>query len=1714
MAKNVAAPKNTGGGGYVFETKVVARIFACMLARRSLLDTRLGVPVRVDFQTRPGGWFLDDALVTSRSTTFTHRFALSVKSNAQFTAASAPSDFVESIWEQWLHIGSSVFSQANDYLVLLTAPPSDAARQSLEGLSRKLLPADPQIFPAYMDTPKWANENERRLFSSFHCPLSLNVSPPPSREDTARLLKQLRFVHCDFESAVSDSLNHSLWLCALCVRSGSKTDSEKLWDRLCKIADNHRQVAGAITLEDLIDQLRNDFELADSPDYTGDWVKLDGVSAQNAASVPNKIGGIVDLPRSHALDVVEEAISNGEIIAILGTSGAGKSVLARKIFEKRMQSLEQTVWVDARSLECSDLSVFEATLKLSYPLRELLAKALSAAPILIVDGLDRIYDDVFFRNAATLLRISRHVAPATRWRILILCQSSEWARVSERLAAAGVQETIETVRLQPIVADDLISVVDSFPALASLLAQPRVAKLLLNLKVLDLVARKVREGMTVAGTQWVSELSVAGWFWDVEVSKGSNHVARGRFVRDLAQRQADQLLSAVSVDEFEASGLAALPSLQADQICQNVANDRLAFSHDLYGDWTRLRILRNNRQELAGFLDSRGDSPLWQRALRLLGAEVLDLPNGVSDWKAVLGSLSESRHTAAKDAFLEGPLYSSNVQEHLEALLPVLLEQDGALLNRLLTRFLAFATGPGRLAEAFKAIPNEKGIDLSLIDRVPNHPVWPQVIKFLHEHRRIILALQAPKISELVVMWLESAPSEARARNEAAELGVELGKCAIADFKDWKRALELEGRRLLYRCMLLSAGKFPDEVGALALEASGRAQHAPVDDAPHPWPDGPRTEVDEAFRSAVLDGRGMQSLFSARPALAREVILATMVRFPARSPIIEFDRRRRDSPVLERMRWLPTIYIHGPFLMCLSLNFNEGLELIVRLVDLATNNGLPDEQSLNVEDDAGGGDRESLTLVMKDGLKQFSGNGNTFLSNMGASNLPRVVTIALMALEQYLYMYIEAGKDISAMLEAILARCSSVAILGVLADVGKREPTLFLGPLRPLLSNATIFLWDLNKGTRGRTHLLMVGPNRLPKIATDMAVAFNGLAHRKTDLRIHFAEMVETQPAPAEYLTRVREQWIQVSDKDPLVAAIRAQLIGFLDPEWRVKGIERATQDALGSSTSERAQLSEYDGVMNRAAFLTITLRCRRILDSSDMLDQAQLEDWWQCCKSLVKDGRPSNSTFQDALGDEWDNAVSGCIAVLLRHPDWSTEDVSRKGWMTRTLLALWHDQPQRTIDVDESLSPLSWECFMAESAARLWIEDIDNHKLREWVAQMVFTLRKFDMRQTLFQACAMFRTSIGDDFYRLRRLAMDAAFLKVRCQLLSQYPEHFGVDKTQLALLWQKIEIWVTDEIEAFVQGALPAELVPWQEYDGADLFPVIEAKRIEWGHPALDLDVVRSAHTWLPLPNHAQNEVERVSIVQFWKDSASFIAKRAAARHEYYEMEDDTWVLESLGAVLLQCEPEDEPHLLWRPVFELPSAWHAFPESLMSALHRSALLADEAPKYYVTTVRSVGLHALRSNGETPTWRPREAVWDALLGLNYGCLTAWQAKHESIVRSLLDVFRLWMQEVPLSGERLAVFASWLANPAATPLRLEALRWFDEMIQRDALAGVSDASVAHDKLAALLNEAWNQQEQKIRADKEMFAGFRRTLDWLVAQQNARALALSARLGLV
>lgn len=822
MVAGVAPAKNTAGGGFVFENDVCAWLLACVLTGERVFGPNLGEPVRLDFQTLPDGWLLDDVLVTTAAAP-TRRLALSIKSNAQFGAATAPRDFVETVWAQWLGIGSPVFDAATDFMGIITGSVSAAAQTSIRGLLVKIRDADPNLFPARIATPLWASEEERELFASFACPATMTATPPPTPADSVRVLQHLHIRQHDFGEANSASLENALQLCRRALRDADPVEAERLWNVLRSRAAELRPTTGHITRAALAEELRGAFVLADFPNHSVDWRRLDRQSEETASQLPVTIADNVELQREGAVTAVLEALSKHDCVAMIGASGVGKSVVARKIFETRIGAGERTLWLDAGTFEHPDFRGFEASLGLNYPLSELLPGELGRTPLLIVDGLDRLYSDHAFRNAAQLLRLARQKAPASQWRVLMPCQAPEWPRVLEGIERAGFlsQRWVE-VEIGRLSLEELGPVAKAIPALAKLMLQPRVANLLGNLKLLDLVARRVLAGATVDPASWVGESSVAAWFWSAEVERGADKTARAAFARRLAQAQADRLLASIPVDDFNVADLSPVPSLSADRICAEISGARLTFCHDLYGDWARLQILLNHRADLPDFLRSRRESPLWHRAVRLLGVHLLERENGVDGWRSVLASFGVGQFGAIHDLLLEAPIFTANSRPLLEAILPDLLANEGARLRRLLTRFLAFATMPNpdnlALAKVLK-------INLSIAraqHRLPYWPYWLDMLRFIHAHRDEMVAVAPSEVARVIEMWLDFAPARAVLRPEAAEVALLLGDLGIATRNhygddDWKK-----DRRRFFTCALASAAEKPDEVERIALIAAER----------------------------------------------------------------------------------------------------------------------------------------------------------------------------------------------------------------------------------------------------------------------------------------------------------------------------------------------------------------------------------------------------------------------------------------------------------------------------------------------------------------------------------------------------------------------------------------------------------------------------------------------------------------------------------------------------------------------------------------------------------------------------------------------------------------------------------------------------------------------------------------------------------------------------
>ncbi|MCU0654256.1 MAG: hypothetical protein MUF64_02880 [Polyangiaceae bacterium] len=1528
-------------------------------------------------------------------------------------------------------------------------------------------------------------------------------------------------------------------------------------------SDNMKAFAAQASAECLVEFLRKQFPsgLKDRKDdplgHAGDWAVLDARSAREVALIRDSIADRVRLPREVQVTEVINSLAGDAQVALLGPSGVGKSAIAKATFERRRANGEKTLWVDTTSLDRAvDFGAFETSLQLQHPVAELLSKETNVDPLIIIDGLDRLYSDQAFRNVASLLRAASGEPPQKRWRVLAVCQSQEWPRVLEALYRAGAAlnhwhlHEAKAPRLA-----DLQPVQEAIPTLSRLLLQPRVGVLLTNLKLLDLVVRRLDSGTQIDASTWVGESSVAEWFWCAEIDRGQDRLARGQFARGLAQVQADQLVASVSVDALEVSSLGAAHSLVADQLLVQMPGDRLAFAHDLYGDWARLRILLNNRADLASFLQNRHESPLWHRAIRLFGIHVLEHENEVAEWKTLISSFDSGNLTIIRDLLLEAPAFAMNAGLLLDSIFPNLIAGGGALLQRLLTRFLAFATVPN---EQIQEIARAVGMDANAARasfRRPHWPYWLDVIAVLHAHRSDVVRTAACETARLVEMWLEFAPPRSTRRREAAELAVMLGQKAV-DSRDGYREKGERGR--FYKCSLMAAPERPDDVALIARTAAERIPRStissddPMPPRPRarsmfstgvirgPWPDGPLACVDEEFQNVVLDTPAILHLYRVNSAVAREVILAALIEAPSEEYWGESRLHDREFYLVSRHKWHPALYTQGPFLGCLRENFPEGLELIMRLLDFATERASEraelQRREWRAQAIADGHSEADVDLAMtaaprrrlalwSDGTDAliFEGDALMYGWSSGLGNPPDAVEAALMALEQYFYLRLDAGDDIAESVAAVLARSRSVAALGVLCDVGKRQPHLFNGPLRALLSAPEIYSWEIKKLVNRRTHL-MIGAGMRGQPFVKLAQQFHGLEHRNLDLRCVAAERLLKSEEMQSFFFSVREWWKKRREDGEQLPDIAEQLDIWLDPtnyemrEDQTRGLV-IVNAALERAQAERAP--EHQALNDRMLVTNFPLHCRTLLDERRVQTDVQLDKLWQTwehIRELAKAG-PALPGGEERFGDEYINAVLGGITVFLWCEEWLSQDANRRPEVEGALEAILNGEcPERDgFHSEQDVSTWTWDCFLAETAAMLWVRAPRDARWRRLVAQMVFADKYITVR-LLFSRCAEHRAALGDDFERLRRLVIDWAHVRDRARALRSLQQtSLSVDERLRERLQAEVATWSEQAISSFVEGTLAPLRIDWNLFDAESRFAEIDVLlRRRPGFRLMDFHLVHCSHEWMPLPDSAQSPKERTGIIQFWRVALDVVAARPRTdlqrRDHQYPHEDEAWVLENVAALVLQLRAAENPELFWAAIVDLHSEAHDWPENFLNALHRRALSSEPTPATYAPLVRAIVQRAFSDIEGERRWPWHEEVWDALLGINSWGSELWVDRHADLVLSIRDVVSLWMEKAPQQGRRLGGFARWLSRSAAAAIRLDTLAWFLGLLQVDEARSVSHDEDAEDGVAELLNVVWDQDQNRLRSAPKSFAAFRGLLAWLVERQNALGLELQGRIG--
>ena len=159
------------------------------------------------------------------------------------------------------------------------------------------------------------------------------------------ILKKMSVIELDFESKDSSSEALALYFCSdLVHQDDTNITAQHLWNALCQIAQRVRTSGGGITRDELFSEICPVVELRILPDFSEDWHHLEVWRDTELSAISDLVGGIASVDRDELTARVLSNLRSTQFVGVVGASGTGKTVIAKRIAED-LRSSGSVLWL-------------------------------------------------------------------------------------------------------------------------------------------------------------------------------------------------------------------------------------------------------------------------------------------------------------------------------------------------------------------------------------------------------------------------------------------------------------------------------------------------------------------------------------------------------------------------------------------------------------------------------------------------------------------------------------------------------------------------------------------------------------------------------------------------------------------------------------------------------------------------------------------------------------------------------------------------------------------------------------------------------------------------------------------------------------------------------------------------------------------------------------------------------------------------------------------------------------------------------------------------------------------------------------------------------------------------------------------------------------------------------------------------------------------------
>lgn len=918
----------------------------------------------------------------------------------------------------------------------------------------------------------------------------------PSADDLWDFLRRFVVVYFDFDAGdSSDRLVNTTDRLRGCLSPDEADKAIELWEALTSTADEAKPAAGSYDRAALLERLAGRFRLKGQGQIAADFARLYDFSQRILEDTQVDILGS-SIPRDLLQEKLAQKLSDHRVVEVLGEAGSGKSALVRFHIEGALHD-NRLLAVSSQRLpsDAPGWEGFARHLGVRSSLSEVITEFSAAnSPVLFVDGAERIGSPGMWATIHDIIKAIANSPAAKRWKIMITSRKNNLMH-RQQVDFRKLDMVPVTLEVGDFSDDELDALAERLPSLRQLVGKGSRARAVAKRPYL--LRRMAESGYAAEEAQnVVTEIDLMLDFWGTAPSGSqdpdADKLSRQDILVELGKRRLakqDGPIKSINLDP------PALASLVRDDIIRHDSDRReVLFAHDVIEDWVLCFALHNAEQGVPDTLMEAGEPLRLIDSIQLLGQWRLERSPDLSEWALLLNAVSmDGLQPRWRRAVLTSPLLSTQARVLLTKAEPFLLRDDRAPLNELIAAMRTIEVDPNPF---YLSLPVPDGLSEADLHRVardfalPRRRSWQPFINWFLP----MLRETPPQLVNETSLFLETIAHgydkipDWMAEEVATWVDQILRRLSFGeDF----RSGYAEVRRYLNEIGIDREENLRQRLLSILLRC---ADGAPQIVSEHlDWllkqkrPEG----VGHIIKNSNLLARSLA------PKLV-DFLLSALIEPPNDGG--EWSRHGRsirdftELGIKHDQLFFSASHLRPPFLSLLACNEVEGLRLIREL-----SNAVMDSWRQILQEERSGTPLP-LVLEFEWGKQEFWGHYREYTWNRGMGPGPYTVMSALMALEVWMELEIEKGRDPVELFRTVLRGNLCVGVVGACCAILLKYPEKCLPVALPFLTSPKLWDWDVHRFVQDGDR----NPNTIGHgdFAFRKAVAErNRSPHRKFDIR-------------------------------------------------------------------------------------------------------------------------------------------------------------------------------------------------------------------------------------------------------------------------------------------------------------------------------------------------------------------------------------------------------------------------------------------------------------------------------------------------------------------------------------------------------------------------------------------------------------------------------------